>query len=157
MRPPPPLTLQCAPSRAWQVACVCVGAAAGLAMAGWVAAHLEWALPAQTGLALALALAGALLGQRAAGPWQAVALCWDGREWHVDGVPGGLQVMLDFGRPLLLLRHRPRAGGGRRWLALSFAQGAGGQRALRTALYSRPPEATPDQQPHVRAPDRATD
>ncbi len=157
MRPPPPLTLQCVPSRAWRGGCTGVGAAAGLALAGWLAAQQEWALPAQVGLAGALALVGVMLGRRAAGPWHAVALRWDGRDWHVDDVPGGLQVMLDFGRWLLLLRHRPRAGGGKRWLALSFAREAGGQRALRAALYSRPPEATPDLQPHVRAPDRATD
>jgi MFS family permease len=157
MRPPPPLTLQCAPSRAWQVACTGVGGAAGLALGTWLATHQEWALPACLGLAGACALAGVLLGRRVAGPWRSVELRWDGREWQVEGVPGGLQVMLDFGGGLLLLRHRPRARGGARWLAISFAQGAIGQRTLRTALYSRPPEATPDLQPHVRAPDRATD
>lgn len=128
----------------------------GLVAAAWAASHQEWALPVFLGAAGACALGGVLLGWRIAGSPREVVLRWDGSGWDVDGVPGRLQVMLDGGRWLLLLRHRPLRGGVR-WIAISFARGADGQRALRTALYSRPPETPPDLQPHVRAPDRATD
>ena len=156
MRPAPPLALQCACSRTRRLACAVVGAAAGASVSAWVAGHLEWALPALAAGVGSGALAGAVLGHRIAGSARSFEIRWDGQGWHVDGASGRLQVILDFDRWLLLLRHRRDDRARERWIAVSFARGADGLRALRTALYSRPPEATPEQ-PHVRVPDRATD
>ena len=177
MRPAPPLALQCSPSRAWRLSCTAVGTASGLALAAWVAGHLEWPLAALLAALAATAAGGAALGRFVAGPRVGAHLAWDGQRWWVDGVPGDLQLMLDLDRWLLLLRHRPhgepggqdgqggQGGHGRagrpgrrrtRWVAVSFRRGADDLRVLRTALYSPPPEATP-KPPHVRAPDRATD
>ncbi|MBI5721890.1 MAG: hypothetical protein HZC37_29810 [Burkholderiales bacterium] len=160
MRPAPSLALQCASSRAWRLACAVVGAAAGASVAAWAGEHLEWAPPALASIVGCGTLAGAVLGLRIAGSARSFDIRWDGQGWQVDGVRGRLQVMLDFDRRLLLLRHRPDGPARARWIAVSFArgglQGLHGLRVLRTALYSRPPEATPEQ-PHVRAPDRATD
>lgn len=156
MRPAPPLALQCASSRAWRLGCAIAGAAAGASLSAWAAEHLEWALPALTMVVGCSTLAGVMLGLRIAGSARPVEIRWDGQGWQVDGVGGRLQVMLDFDRWMLLMRHRPDAHAQVRWIAVSFAPEADGLRALRTALYSRPPEATPEQ-PHVRVPDRATD
>lgn len=156
MRPAPPLDLRCRPSRAWRVGWAVIGGLAGLAVTGWLAGHLEWAFPV-AGLALAVAApCGAVLGRLAAGSGAAVHLSWDGQRWRIDGAPGDLRVRLDLGRWLILLRHRAAAGRAARWLALSFPRGADEMRSLRTALYSPPPEDTPEQ-PHVRVPDRAKD
>jgi hypothetical protein len=136
---------------------VFIGAAAGAAVSAWAAEWLEWALPARLAFVAVAAACGVALGFCIAGAPRVVEIGWDGRDWHVDGSAGELQVMLDFDRWLLLLRHRPRdRRAGVRWVAISFAPRADDLRALRTALYSSPPEATPDL-PHVRAPDRATD
>jgi hypothetical protein len=156
MRPAPPLALQCAPSRSWRLACALIGAAAAAAVAAWAAEHQEWALPVVLALAGIAATAGALVGVWIAGPPRRVEVGWDGRAWHVDGRVGDLHVMLDSDRWLLLLRHRPRDGNRARWVALSFAGEGEDLRTLRTALYSPPPDPTPDL-PQVRAPDRATD
>ncbi|MBL8344019.1 MAG: hypothetical protein JNN03_01110 [Rubrivivax sp.] len=156
MRPAPPLALQCAPSRAWRLACAFIGASAGGAITAWVAGHLEWALPAFLVFSGAAIAGGAWFGRRIAGPLRQVEVRWDGRDWQLDGSTGELRVMLDFDRWLLLLRHQPKARGRVRWVALSFVRGDDDFRALRTALYCPPPEPTPDL-PHVRAPDRATD
>ncbi|MCW5632628.1 MAG: hypothetical protein KIT17_04760 [Rubrivivax sp.] len=157
MRPAPLLALRCPPSRSWQVLCMALGSIAGAAFAGWAAGHLELA-PSATGVALVAGVAAGLLyGRTAAGPARATDLAWDGEAWRVDGEAGTLQVMLDLDRWLLL---RWRAGGGagrphRRWVVVCRSgQAAGDVHALRAALYSRPPEPTPEP-PHVRAPDRA--
>ena len=151
-------------------------------MAAWIAGHLGTPLPWTLGASLLAASAGALLCIRVAGPLQPAQVSWDGQHWAVDEVPGELQVMLDIDR-WLLLRSQPYDGGAARWLAISCARGAGDWSALRTALYSGPPQATratratratqaskaieaqkADQTtppntaaPHVRAPDRAAD
>ena len=185
MRPPPPLTLLCAPSRAWRAVCASLAAAAAAAMAAWVAGHLGTPLPWTLGASLVAAATGALLCIRVAGPLQPAHVSWDGQHWAVDEVPGDLQVMLDIDR-WLLLRSQPHDGAAVRWLAISCARGAGDWPALRTALYSDPPQATRGTQaskaskvhkahgaqkaqkadqttppntaaPHVRAPDRAAD
>jgi len=156
MRPAPPLVLQCAPSSSWRFACAFIGAAAAAAVAAWVAGHVEWALPAVVVLSAVAANFGLALGLRMAGPSRPVEVRWDGQVWRLDGAAGELQVMLDFDRWLLLLRHQREGRAGPRWVALSFTRGGDDLRALRTALYSPPPEPTPDL-PHVRAPDRATD
>jgi hypothetical protein len=156
MRPAPPLALQCAPSRAWRIGCGFIGATAAAAVSVWMAGHLEWALPALIVLVCAAAACGVVLGLRIAGPSHHVEVRWDGRDWRVDGRIGEVRVMLDLDRWMLLLRHRPEGRVGVRWVAVSFARGNEDLRTLRTALYSPPPEPTPDP-PHVRAPDRATD
>jgi hypothetical protein len=160
MRPAPALAVHCAPSRAWRIACAALGAAAAAALSAWACGHLE-SSAGVTGLAAAAASAlGAAFGLRVAGPRVATELRWDGARWHVGGVAGEVQLMLDFGRWLLLMRQRVVPASGRRrvrWIAASFARGApqaGELRALRTALYSPRPEPT---LPHVRAPDRAPD
>lgn len=160
--PPPPLALQCAPSRAWRNAGASLCAAALAALALWAAGHLGLTAFAAGVGAAAAAAGGAILGLHLAGPMRTALIRWDGQGWEVDGVCGDLQVMLDLGRGLLLLRLLPIDPGGRggrgaaRWVAASFARGSGDHRALRTALYSRPPEAGPTT-PRVRPPDRVTD
>ncbi len=141
MRPPPMLTLRCRPSRAWRVLCAALGAAAGASLAAWVAGHLHW-LPLETQVAVITgALVGVLSGLGGAGAMRPVRLHWDGQAWHLDDLRGDLRVMLDLDR-WLLLRLRAEGARATRWVALSRAQRSGEWRALRTALYSRPPVAT---------------
>ncbi|MBL8340011.1 MAG: hypothetical protein JNL30_00985 [Rubrivivax sp.] len=161
MRPPPPLTLRCATSRAWRGACALLAAAAAAALAAWIVGHLGWPSGAAIAAAALAAAAGGWLGPRvAAGRARSHEIVFDGQDWSVDGEAGALEVMLDAGRGLLLLRHRPRAGGPVQWLALaaprendgvpSVAGGAVGWRAMRTALYSPPPSASADASPAAR-------
>jgi hypothetical protein len=155
MRPPPPLVVDGQPSTLWRVGCALLTAAAGAAFAAWLAAHAELAAPLQALAASLAALAAAAVGVRLAGRAGPVRVAWDGAAWYVDGAGGDLQLMLDLGPPLLLLRHR-RSGAGARWVAVSAARGTGDLHALRVGLYSRPPKGTPVTSA-VRAPDRATD
>lgn len=171
MQPPPPLALRCPASRAWREACGVVSAAAGAAFAAWLARQGEWPPLAMAAAALAAALAFGALGRRLpgghAGSAAAIEMAWDGERWHVDGAPGRIELMLDLGHRLMLLRMRPDSGkrGGRaRWLAIeapgviSHPAGEGGAawRALRTAIYSPPPAATRTE-PSVRVADRVAD
>ena len=147
MRPAPALALVCAPSLAWRLAGTALGAAAAAAVVAWLAGHLAaahdlpgWAEAAATLATLAAAAAGAFAGRRAAAAHGGAELRFDGHAWSVDGVPGDLQLMLDFDRWLLLLRHRPREGGRSRWLAVAFARGEPGLAAVRTALQATRPD-----------------
>jgi len=83
--------------------------------------------PFLAGLLAATALA-TLLGWRLTQPRPAL-LNWDGQRWSVDGEPGEVDVMLDFGR-WMLLRFRP-ARGAVRWLPVPAAA-----QPLRAALYA---------------------
>jgi hypothetical protein len=156
MRPAPPLALSVEHSRAWRGLCALLAACAAAALAAWAVAHLDGPGAAQAWAAAGSGLVGGALGRLLAGPARPANLQWDGLVWRVDGTPGLLEVMLDGGRWLMLLRLRPAAGGRVRWLALAFAPGAGGQRALRTALYSPPPTSIAEPPP-VRPPERAPD
>lgn len=156
MRPAPPLAAQCPPSRAWRGACALTGAAAGLAVAAWLAGHMEWSSAARLAALACAGSCGAVLGRAAAGRQVTVWVRWDGERWWVDGAAGALQVRMDLGRWLLLLQHRPADGRASRWLAVSFPRGADDMTLLRTALYSPPPEPPPGAL-HVRAADRASD
>jgi hypothetical protein len=158
MRPAPPLVVDGEPSRLWRLGCALVTAAAGAAIAAWVSAHAEARPPWPAVAALLAAMAGAALARRIAGSAQRLHIGWDGAAWQVGGIVGEMQLMLDLGSPLLLLRHKPTRGRAR-WIALSAAHGTGDLHALRIALYSRPPKATPTTPATsaVRAPDRATD
>ncbi len=162
MRPPPPLLIEGRASRAWRVLCMLSAGAAAATFSAWTAAHAQWQPMPMVLAALLAGLAGAAAGTRLArlaGPQRDVRIGWDGAAWKVDGLGGDLQLMLDLGPVLLLLRLKP-ASGFARWFALSSARGAGELHALRTALYSRPlnrPAAASPATPRVRAPDRATD
>ena len=152
------------PSRAWRVSCVLTTSVAGATFAAWIAALIAAHEPSQAAWSMAAALPatviGAVLGWRLAGPARPVRISWDGAVWQADGMGGDLQVMLDLGPALLLLRLRPASGGGARWIAISCGRGAGDLHALRTALYSRPLAPSSFASPAisaVRAPDRATD
>jgi hypothetical protein len=79
------------------------------------------------GLLAAISLA-TLLCWRLTRPRPAL-LNWDGQRWSVDAEPGEVDVMLDFGR-WMLLRFRP-ARGAVRWLPVPAAA-----QALRAALYA---------------------
>jgi hypothetical protein len=79
-------------------------------------------------------------------------LRWDGQTWSADETRGRLQLMLDLG-PALLLRFQAESGAPSRWVAVTAFEAAGAWHALRAAVYSRPPEATP----RVPRADRAAD
>ena len=147
-----------------------IAAAAAATFSAWIAAHVTvqasnpapWATALSDALVLLSAAAGAVAGRSLAGPMQPVPIRFDGAAWAAHGVAGDLQIMLDLGPSLLLLRLRPAGGGRARWLALCGARGGGASdlHALRIALYSRPPAATTPASTAtsaVRAPDRATD
>jgi hypothetical protein len=162
------LALRCPASRAWPAACALIAAAAGATSAAWLAGQLEASAAVAGGAASLVALAAGLGGRALAGRAHEHEITWDGEHWHVDGVPGGLEVMLDGGRALMLLRLRPLAGGRARWLALAApgrgaacaTGGVAGWRALRAALYSPPPPATlaaTPAEPRLHASDRAAD
>jgi len=140
----------------WRLSCIALGSAASAAVAAWMVGHLEWAFPGSWLLPMLAAVGGVGLGLRLAGPRSPALVRWDGQGWHIDGVAGELQLRLDLGAALLLLRHRAPGARAWRWLALSFPQRGGDLRTLRTALYSPALEATLAP-PHVRAPDRAPD
>jgi len=118
------------------------------------AACVAWGL-LLAGVAPGWALAGALLAAGGAGLlafrfWRppALLLQWDGQRWAAGEEPGRLQLMMDAGFLLVLCLHAER--GGKRWLAVSAAEAGPAWHALRAAVYSRPPRATP----RVLAPER---
>ena len=120
-------------------------------MAAWLVSHAPvGAGPAAVAAAL---VAGLVLLWRWR-VWRAtpfVALQWDGQRWTADGQPGTLQLMLDVGS-LLVLRLHAEAGG-TRWLAVGAREAGSAWHALRCAVYSRPPRATP----RVLSPERSPD
>jgi hypothetical protein len=156
-----------------------VAAAAGATMAAWLARQLELPPLGVAAAALAAGVVAGALERHFSGPRSGSEIAWDGQRWQVDGVPGRLELKLDLGRWLMLLRLRPERGGARatvRWLAIEApglgfdrpgrAAGADSAdlpgraaapaawRALRTAIYS-PPTATTPTAPADSAADRA--
>jgi hypothetical protein len=135
----------------WAAASIGLPGLAAAAVAAWLSAH---GVLASLGLASAatLAVAPVLLWRwRAWRTTPAVALQWDGQRWAADGQPGTLQLMLDLGR-LLVLRLHAEADG-TRWLAVGAGEAGPAWHALRCAVYSRPPRATP----RVLSPERSPD
>ena len=129
------------------------------------AAFSAWATllaGASTAFASVLAVLVAMLAAAAAGvgagfrPFRhaqppGAQLQWNGQRWSADGTPGRLQLMMDLEGLLVLRLHLD--GGGARWLAVSAADAGPAWQALRAAVHSRPPRATP----RALAPERGTD
>lgn len=121
-----------------------------------VAAVAAWATLLAGGgpvSALAASLLAAAAGLVAVRQWRppVALLQWDGQRWTADGAPGRLQLMMDPGFLLVLRLHLDT--GGERWLAVSAAEAGPAWPALRAAVYSRPPRATP----RMLAPERNAD
>ncbi len=140
MRAAPAVAVRCSGGRWWLALQTGLPALAA-------AAFVAWAL-LLAGAASGWALAGSLLAGSLAG-WSAFLfwrptvslLQWDGQCWMLAGEPGRLQLMMDAGFLLVLSLHAER--GGQRWLAASAAEAGPAWHALRAAVYSRPPRATP--------------
>jgi hypothetical protein len=116
---------------------VLLAALAAAAFAAWLVLMLGEIDPrAAAAVAAALALPPAWWLTRP----QPALLNWDGARWTADGEPGEVDVMLDFGR-WMLLRFRPSAHGGTggrvRWLPVPDAT-----QPLRAALYAHNAPAT---------------
>ncbi|RVU44218.1 hypothetical protein EOE66_16110 [Rubrivivax rivuli] len=151
MRAAPAVAVQGRGGPLWAALSMGLPACAAAALAAWGSAHAD-AGGASTAAAGALAACAALLWQWRR--WRAepcVALQWDGQRWTADGTAGTLQLMLDLG-PVLVLRLHAE-GGGTRWLAIGAGEAGAAWHALRCAVYSRPPRATP----RVLSPERSPD
>ena len=150
MRAAPAVAVRGSGGRLWCALHTGLPALAGAAVVGWAAllmgAGVAWAL----GLSLMAGGGAGLLALRLGRPAEAL-LQWDGQRWAADGAPGHLQLMMDPGFLLVLRLHLD--GGGERWLAFSAAEAGPAWPALRAAVYSRPPRATP----RMLAPERSAD
>ena len=147
MRAAPAVTVRCTGGWPWRLVQAVLPALAVASSAAWGLFHFE--APLAPAIAASFA-AGAFAWWRAA-PC-ACQLRWDAQVWSVDESRGRLQLMLDLG-PALLLRFQPEKKRRARWVAVTATDAAGAWHALRAAVYSRPPEATP----RVPRPDRAAD
>ncbi|KPF48683.1 hypothetical protein IP87_12320 [beta proteobacterium AAP121] len=151
MRAAPAVAVQGRGGPLWAALSAGLPACAAAAFVAWLAAHAE---AGATGTAAAAALAGGAVLLWQARRWRTVpraSLQWDGQRWTADGTPGTLQLMLDLG-PVLVLRLHAEAGG-TRWLAIGAGEAGPAWHALRCAVYSRPPRATP----RVLSPERSPD
>lgn len=150
MRAAPAVAVRCTGGKFWCALQLGLPAVAAAAFAAWGALGLA-AGDGAAALAAGLAGAGAAaLAWPGARP-RPVALQWDGQRWTADGAPGRLQLMVDPGFLLLLRLHLDA--GGQRWLAVAAAEAGPAWPALRAAVYSRPPRATP----RVLTPERVAD
>ncbi len=145
MRPAPAVAVRCGGAAQWRALQALLHALAAASLAAFVLLHLEQ--PAWPALVVALVAAGAAWHLLQEAPRE---LRWDGQVWSLDAAPGQLGVMIDLG-PALLLRLRPTARGGARWLAVTRREAGAAWHPLRAALYSRPPEtSTPRVRPSER-------
>ena len=151
MHAAPPVRMNLAPDRAWQVFVTLCTSVASANLAAWVA--LQAQAPTRIAALAALLAAGAcagLLALRWARRRDAVmgVLAWDGLGWHWSPgaaalSPGDVRVMVDLGA-WLLLRFAPMGGGQAVvWLAAACHGAAAHWAAWRTALYSPRPGSDP--------------
>jgi hypothetical protein len=151
MRAAPAVAVQGRGGPLWAALSVGLPACAAAALAAWLAAHAD---AGGTGTVAAAAVAAGAVLLRQGRRWRAspcASLQWDGQRWTVDGTPGTLQLTLDLGLVLVLRLHAE--GGGTRWLAVGAGEAGAAWHALRCAVYSRPPRATP----RVLSPERSPD
>jgi len=145
MHAAPPVRMNLAPDRAWQVFVTLCTSVASANLAAWVA--LQTQAPTRIAALAALLAAGAcagLLALRWARRRDAVmgVLAWDGLGWHwspgaAAPCPGDVRVMVDLGA-WLLLRFAPMGGGQAVvWLATSRRHAGAAWPAWRAALYAR--------------------
>jgi len=137
----PPVGVTLSGGGAWRAAQALLAAGAGAAFTGWLAL-LAGAGDAAAALSSAAAAVVAGAAAWLAARPLATLLRWDGQQWSADGAPGEVGLMLDLGA-WLLLRFRPAAGGGARWLPVPDGEAGPARHALRAALYSRAALHTP--------------
>lgn len=136
MRPAPAVTVRCAGARPWRALQAGLSALAAAAFSAWAFLHAG-AAPVWALAAAGLCAAGLSAALWRAGSAPAGRLCWDGREWSVDGQPGRVQLMLDLGSLMVLRQARGRFRA--RWLAVATGEAGVHGHALRSALYARAP------------------
>jgi hypothetical protein len=155
MRSAPAVTVRAAPSAHWRraLACLCAGTLAATGLWAWQSeepkAWLVW-------IAAALLAAHCLRRAWRRGP---CTLRWDGERWWVAPQAGGselsgeLSVAIDFGAWLLLRFHAAPSGWRRDalWLPLQRAGLEAHWHALRCAIYSPRPPASPPAAPDSSA------
>jgi hypothetical protein len=150
MRAAPAVAVRCSGGPFWCASHIGLPALAAASVAGWATLL---ASGNAAGALISSLLAATVAGCLALRLWrpQAAQLQWDGQRWAADGAPGRLQLMMDLGSLLVLRLHLDAAG--ERWLAVSAAEAGPAWPALRAAVYSRPPRATP----RALAPERVAD
>ena len=135
MRAAPPVSVRCSGGWLWRAVQTGLVGWASAAFAVWCLQQVErpivWAAP--------VALLMAALTWRLARP-RTVDLVWDGQRWTANGIAGRLEVVFDLGA-FLLLRLRPDAASGVRWIPLTRAEAGASMHGLRVAAYSRVPQA----------------
>jgi len=150
MRAAPAVAVRCSGGRWWFALQTVLPALAAASCVAWglllAGAGSTWALAGSL-------LAAGVVGFLAFHFWRppALLLQWDGQRWVAGEEPGRLQLMMDAGFLLVLCLHLER--GGKRWFAVGAAEAGPAWHALRAAVYSRPPRATP----RVLAPERVVD
>ena len=149
MRAAPAVAVRGRGGRFWSALHAGLPALAAAAFVAWAAARAGSSEATTAALAAAVGLVLAGWAWRRRPPL--VELQWTGQHWAVDGAPGRLQLMVDPGFLLVLRLHLDA--GGERWLAISATEAGPAWPALRAAVYSRPPRATP----RVLSPERSPD
>lgn len=135
-RQSPPVQVQGDGGLGWRMLSIGLPTLAVGSLGAW---GLQWA---ELGGVWVLVGASKLMALTAAGlslrPARMQRLAWDGQHWRVDGHHTRVQLMLDLG-PWMLLRLRPEASSGSRWLPLAASEAGTAWGALRAALYVRSP------------------
>jgi hypothetical protein len=146
MHAAPPATVRATGGAVWRSLQALLPALASATFLGWLLHRME--LDPAPALALALPVGLVAWWRARAEP---VALAWDGQRWTADGAVASLQLMIDLG-PWMLLRTRAETDRVR-WIACTAVEAGAAWHAFRSAVYSRPSEASP----RVRPPGRAAD
>jgi hypothetical protein len=133
MRGAPPVQMACGRDARAAAAVGLLSATAAATIVGWSG----WQLGGSLAFVLATVVVAALLGGLAGG-WRAGRvgerrLVWDGRSWTLDGIPGGVAVMIDTGDWMLL---RFRAARTNNWLSLGLRTCGAPAHLARAALHA---------------------
>jgi len=139
VRRAPPVRFVIVEPAAWRALELLLGALTAAVLAAWVALHAGASDRSAFGLTC---LAGSAWGLAAwlRPPGADRLLAWDGGAWSLDGQPGGVRLMMDFGG-WLLIRFAASATNQAHWLVLSDSPGPqdGERHALRVALNALGP------------------
>jgi hypothetical protein len=142
MRAAPPVSVRCTGGPGWRAVQAGLAALAAAVTVFWLMAHAEKAPAVAGALAAVTGLCAAALawrGSRAA----ARMLAWDGQRWTLDGLPGGLDVMIDLDT-WMLLRLRPETGPRGRWATVSAREAGPAWHGLRAAVHAPVTASAPD-------------
>ena len=119
---------------AWRAAIVILAGAGLATLVGWAATRES---PFSIAVLAPAMVATLVSGWVSASLWRisAQSLRWDGQAWHLDAVPGNVELAIDLG-PWMLLRFSPSTGGPVQWLPLQRLGLEAQWHSLRCGVYS---------------------